>query len=511
MVSNNSKIIKSVSSVMILLLVVKFIGFIKQAVIAYYFGTTREIDTFLLVSEFMENLGTAVFSAISVSFLTIYVEELEKKGRDSSSVLTCNVMVAFLPLVAILTLFFLMFPQTVITIIAPGFTANQRRLASKYIALFAISIINMFICSLATAVLEGEKTFVPGKIVGIIRSICVIIACVFFSHKNGIYAMLIGVLAFYMIETVYLLMCMRKKVRFRVENPWKDKRIKNLIVLSFPLFISYGSVQLQGIVDKAIGSGLPAGSISALSYSSYLFNMVHSIIIGSICTVLFSYFTSNVAKREYRALQESLYHYIKLLLLLLFPIVEIILINSKDIVDVVYGRGHFDETSISNTAVALCAYSIGIIFIGIRDLLIRAHYAFKDTRQAMINGVVGVIINIFLSLMLSRVSGFVGVALATSLSSMIIAFLSLWTIRKYMPTFSINVLKAFIIKSLLVFVIMLVATAGIKSLVTIGNCFIRLVINAGFAGATYILLLKMFKFEELDIIERKIKMRLMKG
>ena len=39
----------------------------------------------------------------------------------------------------------------------------------RYIKLFSLTIINMFIFYLGNAVLEAEKQFFPGKIVGVIR------------------------------------------------------------------------------------------------------------------------------------------------------------------------------------------------------------------------------------------------------------------------------------------------------------------------------------------------------
>ena len=187
-------IFSSVKIVVITLLVVKLIGFLKQAVIAAYFGTSGEIDKFLLVSEFMENLGAAIFSAISVTFLTMYIDTLVAKGKAESHKFISNVLLTLAPVVFVLMIVFLLFAHQISLVIAPGYKGNDSLLIAKYIRLFSITMLNMFIYYVSNAVLEAEKVFFPGKIVGVIRSVSVISAIVFFAHKLGISAILIGVI-----------------------------------------------------------------------------------------------------------------------------------------------------------------------------------------------------------------------------------------------------------------------------------------------------------------------------
>ena len=91
-------IIESTKIVIVTLVFVKIVGFIKQAVIAAYYGTSGDVDRFLLVSELMENLGVAIFSAIAISFVTLYVDIKNRKGEEGVAVLTSNIFVAFLPI-----------------------------------------------------------------------------------------------------------------------------------------------------------------------------------------------------------------------------------------------------------------------------------------------------------------------------------------------------------------------------------------------------------------------------
>ncbi len=64
------------------------------------------------------------------------------------------------------------------------------------------------------------------------------------------------------------------------------------------------------------------------------------------------------------------------------------------IVKLIFERGMFDSTASEMTAVALLFYTIGLIGFLLRNVLSRAFYAIKDTKTAMINGSIAVILNI---------------------------------------------------------------------------------------------------------------------
>ena len=89
--------------------------------------------------------------------------------------------------------------------------------------------------------------------------------------------------------------------------------------------------------------------------------------------------------------------------------------NSTNIVTIIYGRGAFSSDAIHLTAQALQFYSIGFLFEGIRELIAKTFYAFGNTKTPTYYGVLSVVLNIILSIVLSRFMGIGGITLALSL------------------------------------------------------------------------------------------------
>lgn len=494
-------IVASTKIVILTLLFVKIIGFIKQAVIAAYFGTDGKIDKFLLVSDFMENLGVALFSAIAVSFLTMYIESKTDKGKNASDVMFSNIMVLCIPVIIIAILVIFLLSEQLAQIIAPGYKEEDIIIVSQYIKLFSVTILNMFIFYLSNAVLEAEKVFFPGKIVGVIRSICIIFSIVFLANSIGISSLLIGTMVYYFIESCFILICVKRYIKFHICRPYKDSSFFKLLKLGVPLFISYGTLELQTMVDKAIASGLVEGSISILTYGSYLYSTTHSIIIGGLCSVVFSYFTTYVNKCEREILLSTLYKCIQVLIIILLFVSIIYIFYSEEIVSIVYERGEFDQTSTQNVALAFTAYSVGLVFIAIRDIIIRAHYAHQNNKQAMINGVLGVAINIIMSILLSRFMGFTGIALATSISSICICVYSCNTIKKDIPEFRISKLSKGIFKILIAGIMTIAYIILSEKLFVFANSIIlTLLCNCVICLIIYIGCLYIFKDNEVKVI-----------
>ena len=64
-----------------------------------------------------------------------------------------------------------------------------------------------------------------------------------------------------------------------------------------------------------------------------------------------------------------------------------ILIFSKEIVTLIFKRGKFDENDVILVSGVLFYYGLGLIGLGIRDVLSNSFYALKMTRIPLINSI----------------------------------------------------------------------------------------------------------------------------
>lgn len=406
-----TKIVKSTSTLILLTLFVKIIGLVKQSVIAYTFGISYQMDVYLIASDFISEVGVVFFSALSINLVTVYIEA-KNKEQENKNTLFSNTIVVFVIFSAFISVILCLFARPIAELLAPGIDESNINTLAWYIRIFSIALVSIGIGNICVSILNAEHRFLPGKFVGIIQSVCTILACITLAQSIGTTALLVGFLLYYLIQNIFLLHFVLKYVHFKVYECFKDARVRKLIKLCIPLFLSNSVIQLNAIADKAIASVLGEGGVSALSYGGFVFNSIHSIVIGNLCTVLFTYFTTYVVEKRINDLANSFKQAVTILTFLLAPITVFCIEESELIVRILYARGAFDEESVALTTNALCGYSFGIIFIALRDLMMQILYAYQKTRAAMINGIVGVIINIIFSLLLSKLIGVYGIALA---------------------------------------------------------------------------------------------------
>jgi putative peptidoglycan lipid II flippase len=153
-------------------------------------------------------------------------------------------------------------------------------------------------------------------------------------------------------------------------------------------------------------------------------------------------------------LKQTLKDAISIVSLLIIPATIGAMAFSNEIVNLLFGRGAFTVEAIKMTGDALFYYSVGMIAYGLRDILSRAFYSLKDTKTPVITATIAVILNIVLNLILSRYIGIGGLALATSISSIVATVSLFFILRRRIGALGIKGLTMSVGKNVLASLIM---------------------------------------------------------
>ena len=104
---------------------------------------------------------------------------------------------------------------------------------------------------------------------------------------------------------------------------------------------------------------------------------------------------------------------------------------STTIIECVFQRGEFGKEATRLTAITYQFYVIGLSFVGMKAILSNVLYSFGDTKGAVRVSVYTVLVNIILNILLSPYMGTRGLALATSIASIVNVCVSVYILRKY--------------------------------------------------------------------------------
>lgn len=412
----------------------KVIGFLKQAVIAAYFGATDQTDAFFLTSGFVMSFGMMVFSSLSVTLLAMYVREKEK-GQPLADMLVSSAIKLFVPLSATLAIILCLFSGPLAFVLAPAYDAGKLEVVSHYLKLLCVVVFLYCPYLILNSVLEANKVFLAGRMLALFQSLLLIIAAIFFSVSGDALVLVIAFAMASLVNLIYIALRARTYYRFRKNAALFNNKIRTLASLMLPVLLGNAVLEVNSIIERGVASALDTGSVSALTYGWSVYEIVTGVIVSAISAVLFSYFAGFLAKNDTKGMARCLEKCVSTLALVLAPATVFTILCADDIVTILYFRGSFGEDARAATALVISTYAIGFVPTSVRSVLTKAHYAFQDSKSPMVNGFITVACGGLGSILLAIVlgMGISGIGIAVSVSMFLSAVMYQYTISKRLP------------------------------------------------------------------------------
>lgn len=436
--SKSRSIVGSTLQITIAVLIIKIVGVLKQSIVAAFFGANSQTDVYFIATGVITSLCSVIFSAISISLLSMHSDRLIENGRTSSNNLINAVIRIFVPLSVVVALIFWLGSPLFAKFLAPSYTGSQLKLLSHYIWLMSPMFVFTCYTLIVNVTLETDKIFLPGQGQSFFQNLFICIAAIIGAKTFGIEILAYAFLLAGVAQCLQITWNARNKFKFKKHITSEKKAINSLLRLSFPLLIGNAIYAINDIVDKQVSTGLGAGNASFLSFGASINEMVTTLIVSSVSTVLFSHYATWVAEKQYNRVGENFKRSIEALFVVIMPVMIMCFVCGTNIVEILYGRGSFKHSEIISTSHVVYGYAAGFLFQALRSNLVRIFYAFQNTRIPMMNGAIAVALNIFLCITLSRFIGVGGISLATSISMFIVSMLLFPRIKRFIPGFSMR-------------------------------------------------------------------------
>lgn len=479
----------------LLTFVSRIFGFVRDLLLANYFGTGMFADAFNVAFR-LPNLFRAIFAegAFSAAFVPLFSGKLYTEGKQQALFFAGKILsfltLALLLLMAISQIFM---PEVVMGI-APGFeddsnkfnlTINLTRITTPY--LFFISLVTFYAC-----ILNSIDRFAAMAASPIILNITMIIGLYFFGNDStsktisAAWSVFIGGIA----QLSVILYAVHKKnhlPKFQNFKPNKDstKFFRNLT----PAILGSGVTQINIWVGTIIATAIP-GAVSIIYYADRIVQLPLSLIGVSIGIVILpklsKLFKAN-QKSDAIFLQNRSF---ELALALSIPCTVAIFEIAKPIIYMLFQRGEFSISDTSKTVPALVILGFGIPAFVINKIIVSSFFANEDTRTPVKVSAFCVIINAIGNYILVKYISYVGIAVATTSAAWInVSLLMFFAHRKDIFSFDYNFKIRFlrIIVSCIFMYIYLEAMHGLlDKYIYSDQKFISLVAFLGMVGSSLV-------------------------
>lgn len=407
----------------IMLLLSKILGLLRDVLLAYRFGTSYINDAYT-VAIAVSNILFAIFvSGFSESYIPFFVRL--KAGREKnvffSNIISVLVIISFL-----VAIFCCLNSDFIVKILAPGFYGKTAALAGSYISIIVWAFPFYAAFSILSAHLQIQEKFSTVNFCNFIVVNIMVILSILASSVTHNLMLVIGYVIAEMVSFIILLIYFIKVADTCYRPEMKEMAVQfiSLIKLAIPVGLSFMMNQLNAITDQFFSSMLGNGTISSLSYANKIQSLFLALTTVVFMKVCFPRITFNFAKSNKK---DGLYYVEKGYLMGIFltvPFSFIIVLFSKPIVLILFERGAFNSEATNIISGCLKFYALGIPFYAFSEIQSRTLTAAMKQKYILKNTIVVVVFNIILDYILMQFMGINGLALATSLSG-ILMFLTM--------------------------------------------------------------------------------------
>jgi putative peptidoglycan lipid II flippase len=443
----SKQLLKSTAVVGGMTLVSRILGFVRDMVIARYFGADAGTDAFFVAFK-IPNFLRRLFAegTFSQAFVPVLSDYREREGPRETRLFVDRAAGSFALVLALLSGLGMVAAPLLILLFAPGFYQRPEQYGLSVDMLRITFPYLFFICFTAFSggILNTFGHFAVPAFTPVFLNLVMISAVFWLAPQldEPVMALAFGVLLAGVVQLAFQVPALlRLGLLPRPRLGFRDPGVRRILRLMAPAVFSASVGQLNLLLNTLIASFLVSGSVSWLYYSDRLVEFPLGIFGVAIGTVILPHLSKNHAKRDDEGFTKSLDWALRWMLMVGLPATLGLMLLAKPLVFTLFQYDHFSALDAEMASRSLMAYSLGLLgFIGVK-VLVPGFSARQDLTTPARYGVYAVIANLALSLLLVFAAApegwaHAGLALATSLASVFNAGLLLARLvrdRVYLP------------------------------------------------------------------------------
>jgi putative peptidoglycan lipid II flippase len=421
--TEHKRIAKAASVVGGATLLSRIFGFVRDMVVAQFFGAGMATDAFFVAFRIPNLLRRLVGEgALTASFIPVYSEYIGQKSKEEGDDLVSASFSVLAVGLILLTGLGILFSPWIIKIMAYGFSQDPEkfRLTVFLTRLMFPYIFFIGLVALSMGVLNSWKHFTAPALAPVLLNLAIIACALLLAPvlKVPVESLAIGVLLGGVAQLLFQIpFIRRKKIAIRFLFRLSHPGVRRIGLLMAPSLLGLGVTQINVLVSTFLASYLSEGSISYLYYADRLLEFPMGIFAIAIATVILPTLSDQTAKNDIQGMKETLAFALSLVFFVTLPAMIGLIVLRLPIINLLFQRGAFNAHSAAMTAQALLFYALGLAaFAGVR-IIVPAFYSLQDTKTPVKVAFVALLANAGLGVVLMIPLKHAGLALATSLAA----------------------------------------------------------------------------------------------
>lgn len=427
-----NKIVKASAAITTIVLLSKVLGLFREMMVADIFGTSEQLDVFLLVS----NVPVVIFYLIGNGVTTSLLPLLKQSKSKLDDSLVCYRSFATFTYIGLLcgglVLFCLgqVFANEIVLLVAPGFSKAATGLAEQYLRYFMLLVFFLGIEGVSTAILQVNGHVTVPSVANFLYGVTMLVPMVILQEQMSLDMLAVILVCAYAVRALSNVVCLiftdyRPCFDFDKAKPY----LATLLKLAPPVVVATVLIDVNFIIDKSFASMVGEGVISALNYSEKVVTLVTGTLFSALSFVFFPVIV-NKYYEDRGSFRRTSSKALQVVLICGMACSIFCCIEAHDICVALFKSGAFDNQSVEMTTVALVFYSFAIVSTLLRDMLKKISFAMQDTRTPLIGSFLNCAVNVLLMASFTRRFGLAVITLSTTIASAVEMLYLLTTLRR---------------------------------------------------------------------------------
>jgi putative peptidoglycan lipid II flippase len=427
-VIKEEKLARAAGAVSFATLISRVLGLMREMVLAKYFPVFAT-DAFFAAFR-IPNLLRDLFAegALSAAFVPTFTDYWQNKGKTEAWRLANIVLNVLAIILSVFTLIVHFGAKYLVYFLVSGYAKIPGKID---LTVHLTQILSPFLLTVALAaavmgILNTHNRFFIPALSPAFFNLFSILGGIFLAPfmprfgQEPITAMAIGSLVGGAAQ-LYVQLPSLYSAGFHYQRviDWDHPGLRRIMRLMLPAAFGLAATQINILIDNQLASYFGNGPVSWLNYAFRLMQLPIGLFGVAIATVSLANVSKRVASKDLEGVRSNLAEAIKLAAFLNIPATFGLMFLRYPIVQVLYERGRFIHDYTINTGNALMFYTLGLYAYSLVKIITPIFYALDDTRTPVKFAALVIAIKIAVNLSLIRYVGFIGLAMGTSIASIL--------------------------------------------------------------------------------------------
>jgi putative peptidoglycan lipid II flippase len=513
--AEEGRILKVATLVFILAVLTKALQVIFYPLVAAFFGTSGEFESFVVALSIPTLISTGLLGNFGAAFILIFTEQRMKYGEKSAWDFASSLInIVLLGAIAITVVGVLLSPW-LIRFLVPGMKFVYRQMGTQFLQILFITVFFFELIMILAAILQSHQFFILPVGTWLISNVVLIAIILTLKQRMGIYVLALANILSFACAAALLLVGSKGlwwgRYTFKINA---EQSVKEALRMLIGVSIIGAFWQINLIISRFFASFLPTGSIATLEYASRFVILIIDLLSLSVVIPLYQKMSSEAAIGDRGKVMETFSLGIKITAVVLFPLMTFVIFLRFPIFQVFLEYGKFTTQNTAEVSSVFLYLSLSLIGGGLGQIIMYAYCAFRKMRLLLILFLGGLMLNIVLSAILHKVMGVEGLALAMGITTLSGSIFSLGVLNKevgglnliYLTKFTLKTILAAILSGILVWLLFL--SMGHLVRMNLLSQIIKLGISALVFMVVYTFLMSFFRMAEINLVLNIVKDRL---